>query len=106
MSGLPAAVVHNDVNKLLHKYHRVPSQRQPQQPDQGIFIQANEAQTGHDDTLRCGCFPAFMPKELPQLSAQPGQQGLKQIWVFSEERCPGAGLMGTHRTAGRKSCGQ
>ena len=47
--------------------------------------------------LRCRGCPSVIPKELPQLVAQPGQQGLEHSWMPSEEGRPDMGLEAAHR---------
>lgn len=102
--GLPAALLHGDVDETLHKAACVALQGGAYEQGQGLLVEAKEAQAGDDQVQRCGGFPAISPQESSQLLAQPGQQGLQHLWVQAEEGGPDVGVEAAHRSCRHRSC--
>ncbi|XP_064901245.1 uncharacterized protein LOC110357667 [Columba livia] len=100
-SDLPAAQAHDGVDELLDKAPRAPAQGGLQHPDQRVFDEAEAAQAGHDESLCCCCLLGIL-QELPQLLAQPGQQGLEDSGVDAEDGRPGRGMEAAHGSPGQR----
>lgn len=75
--GLPAALLHGDVEEVLHKHRRVLTKVELQQLDQQVFLQSKEAQCLHDGILEDECLRTPPPEDAPQLPVYPGEQGLE-----------------------------
>jgi len=87
MSGLPAAPVHNGVNKLADKAPRVPAQGGLPQLDQSPLIQPKVSQAGYDEALCCCCFLGIL-KEPPHLLVQPELRWMEDSRVHVEHGRP------------------
>lgn len=53
--GLPAALLHSDVEEVLHKHRHVLTKVELQQLGQQVFLQSKEAQCLHDGILEDKC---------------------------------------------------
>jgi len=78
MAGLPYALPHSNMNKLLHKCWHAVLEGGLQQVEQQLFVHPMVGQDGQDVVLHHGRLPPVVPKDLPQPWLEPGQQGLEE----------------------------